>query len=186
MSMCLLRILLFFHSLLFLVACTGVPQGITPVSPFQLDRYLGKWYEIARLDHSFERGLSDVSAQYRRQPDGSIEVINCGYSAEKGAWKEAIGKARFIGEPTLASLQVSFFGPFYGGYHIAALDEHTYLWSLVVGPSRDYLWILSRERRLPTEVREQLLEKARQLGFDISRLIWVGQDRTDACPSAGQ
>ena len=133
MSMCLLRILLFFHSLLFLVACTGVPQGITPVSPFQLDRYLGKWYEIARLDHSFERGLSDVSAQYRRQPDGSIEVINCGYSAEKGAWKEAIGKARFIGEPTLASLQVSFFGPFYGGYHIAALDEHAYLWSLVVG-----------------------------------------------------
>jgi apolipoprotein D and lipocalin family protein len=176
------RTLRLFWPLLFLSACTGVPEGVIPVSPFQLDRYLGKWYEIARLDHSFERGLSDVSAQYRLQPDGSVEVINCGYSAEKAAWKEAIGKARFIGEPTLASLQVSFFGPFYGGYHIAALDEHAYRWSLVVGPTRDYLWILSRERRLPAEVREPLLAKARQLGFDTNRLIWVGQDRTDDCP----
>ena len=142
--------------------------------------YLGKWYEIARLDHSFERGLSDVSAQYRLLPDGKVEVINRGYRAEKGDWKEAIGQAVFIGDPTLGSLKVSFFGPFYGGYHVAALDERDYRWSLVVGPSRDYLWILARERRLPADVREQLLKKASQLGFDISRLIWVGQDRPDA------
>ena len=175
-----LRTLLLCCPLLLLAACTSVPEGITPVSHFQLDRYLGKWYEIARLDHSFERGLSDVSAQYRRLPDGKVEVINRGYRAEKGDWKEAIGKAVFIGDPTLGSLKVSFFGPFYGGYHVAALDERDYRWSLVVGPSRDYLWILARERRLPADVREQLLKKASQLGFDISRLIWVGQDRPDA------
>ncbi len=175
-----LRTLLLCCPLLLLAACTSVPEGITPVSHFQLDRYLGKWYEIARLDHSFERGLSDVSAQYRRLPDGKVEVINRGYRAEKGDWKEAIGQAVFIGDPTLGSLKVSFFGPFYGGYHVAALDERDYRWSLVVGPSRDYLWILARERRLPADVREQLLKKASQLGFDISRLIWVGQDRPDA------
>ncbi len=175
-----LRTLLLCCPLLLLAACTSVPEGITPVSHFQLDRYLGKWYEIARLDHSFERGLSDVSAQYRLLPDGKLEVINRGYRAEKGDWKEAIGKAVFLGDPTLGSLKVSFFGPFYGGYHVAALDERDYRWALVVGPSRDYLWILARERRLPADVREQLLKKASQLGFDISRLIWVGQDRPDA------
>lgn len=172
--------LLLCWPLLLLAACTSVPDGITPVSHFQLDRYLGKWYEIARLDHSFERGLSDVSAQYRLQPDGSVEVVNRGYNVEKGAWKEAVGKALMIGDATQGSLKVSFFGPFYGGYHIAALDEEEYRWSLVVGPSRDYLWILSRERHLPPAVREQLLAKAKQMGFDISRLIWVGQDRPDA------
>ena len=118
---------------LLLPACTGTPEGVTPVGNFQLDRYLGKWYEIARLDHSFERGLSDVSAQYRRDSDGGVEVINRGYSADRQAWKEATGKARFIGEPTLGSLMVSFFGPFYGGYHIAALDERDYRWALVPG-----------------------------------------------------
>ncbi len=180
--MCSLRRLrtLLLCCALLLAACTSVPDGITPVSHFELDRYLGKWYEIARLDHSFERGLSDVSAQYRRQPDGSIEVINRGYSAEKGAWKEAVGTALPIGEATQGSLKVSFFGPFYGGYHIAALDERDYRWSLVVGPSRDYLWILARERRLPAEVREQMLNKARELGFATDRLIWVRQERPDA------
>lgn len=178
--MYVLRKLLLPVLLVMLAACTEVPQGITPVGNFQLERYLGKWYEIARLDHSFERGLSDVSAQYRRNPDGSVEVINRGYSADKEAWKEAVGKAQFIGEPTLGSLKVSFFGPFYGGYHIAALDDRDYRWALVVGPSRDYLWILARERNLPTDVREQLLAKAQQLGFDSKRLIWVGQNRPDA------
>jgi apolipoprotein D and lipocalin family protein len=157
-----------------------VPQGITPVDHFELDRYLGKWYEIARLDHSFERGLSDVSAQYRLLSNGSVEVINRGYSAEEDRWKEVVGKALMIGEASRGSLKVSFFGPFYGGYHIAALDAQDYRWALVVGPSREYLWILSRQRSLPVEVREQLLQKAQDLGFDTRRLIWVGQDRPDA------
>ena len=178
--MYILRKLLFSALVVMLAACTEIPQGITPVGNFQLERYLGKWYEIARLDHSFERGLSDVSAQYRRNPDGSVEVINRGYSADQDAWKEAVGKALFIGEPTLGSLKVSFFGPFYGGDHISALDDLDYRWALVVGPSRDYLWILARERNLPADVREQLVAKAQQLGFDINGLIWVGQNQPDA------
>ena len=174
-----LRTLLLCCPLLLLAACTSVPEGITPVSHFQLDRYLGKWYEIARLDHSFERGLSDVSAQYRRLPDGKVEVINRGYRAEKGDWKEAIGQAVFIGDPTLGSLKVSFFGPFYGGYHVIALDQQNYRWSLVAGPDRDYLWILSRDKTLPAEVREQLLSQAKALGFATDKLVWVEQKRAD-------
>ncbi len=177
----LLKLLCPLLFLVLLPACTSLPEGITAVDNFQLDRYLGKWYEIARLDHSFERGLSDVSAEYRRAPDGSsVEVINRGYSADRGAWKEVIGKAQFIDDPRVGSLKVSFFGPFYGGYHIVALDERDYRWALVVGPSRDYLWILARERRLPADVRQRLLDKAGQLGFATTRLIWVDQDRPDA------
>jgi apolipoprotein D and lipocalin family protein len=175
----LLRLLLLCCGLL-LGGCTGIPDGIAPVSNFQLDRYLGKWYEIARLDHSFERGLSDVSAQYRLLPDGRIEVLNRGYSAEQRGWKEAIGRALPLGDASVGSLKVSFFGPFYGGYHIVALDERDYRWSLVVGPSREYLWILSRERELPPALRQRLIEQASDLGFDTSRLIWVGQERPDA------
>jgi apolipoprotein D and lipocalin family protein len=165
---------------LLLSACTHPPQGIVPVSNFQLDRYLGKWYEIARLDHSFERGLSDVSAHYRLLPDGIVEVINRGYDASKGQWREATGVAKFIGEPTVGSLKVSFFGPFYGGYHIAALDQQDYRWVMVVGASRDYCWILARERTLPAELREHLINKAGQLGIDTNSFIWVTQERPEA------
>lgn len=158
---------------LVLTACTSVPDGVKPVSPFELDRYLGRWYEIARLDHSFERGLSDVTADYRLQPDGSVEVINRGYDGEKAAWREAVGRAVFIGERDVGSLKVSFFGPFYGAYHIAELDQPGYRWALVTGPNRDYLWILARTPELPAEVRERLVSKARALGFDTDALIWV-------------
>lgn len=165
---------------LLLSACTSPPNGIVPVSNFQIDRYLGKWYEIARFDHAFERGLSDVSARYRLLPDGNLEVINRGYDASKGEWREATGLAKFRGEPTVGSLKVSFFGPFYGGYHIAALDSQDYRWALIVGSSRDYLWILARERTLPAELRKQLVEKIKQMGIDTSQLIWVSQQRPDA------
>lgn len=165
---------------LLLSACTRPPEGIVPVSHFQIDRYLGKWYEIARFDHAFERGLSDVSAHYRLLPDGNIEVVNRGYDANKSEWREATGVAKFRGEPTVGSLKVSFFGPFYGGYHIAALDSQHYRWALIVGSSRDYLWILARERTLTGEVRQQLIKKIEQLGFAADQLIWVSQQRLDA------
>jgi len=164
-----------------LAACTGIPRGIEAVSDFQLERYLGKWYEIARLDHSFERGLSDVSAVYARRAEGGVSVLNRGYDSGKGQWKEAQGKADFIDSDTTTrgSLKVSFFGPFYGGYHIVALDTD-YRWSLVVGPDRDYLWILARDRRLPEAVKTDLVAKARHLGFATDKLIWVSQERPDA------
>lgn len=161
-----------------LVACsTSPPEGLAPVTPFDLNRYLGQWYEIARLDHSFERGMSDVNATYQLQADGSIKVINRGYNTENQTWKEAIGRALFVGDSRIASLKVSFFGPFYGGYHVIALDPN-YRWSLVTGPDRDYLWILARDQTLPDEIQKQLISKAKALGFATDKLIWVSHTRT--------
>ncbi len=153
------------------------PSGVTPITGFELDRYLGKWYEIARLDHSFERGLSDVSATYSPRDDGGIRVLNRGYDERAGIWKDAEGRAYFIGEPKVGSLKVSFFGPFYGGYHIIALDKENYSWAMIGGPSRDYLWILARTRQLPPAVLEKLLRQAKALGFATDQLILVRQDR---------
>jgi apolipoprotein D and lipocalin family protein len=161
-------------------ACsTTPPDGMTAVTPFDVERYAGKWYEIARLDHSFERGLSDVSATYRQQDDGSIEVINRGFDAKREQWRQAVGRALFTGEASRASLKVSFFGPFYGGYHVVALDQEHYRWAMVVGPDRDYLWILARDRQLPAGVREALLDQAAKQGIDVEKLIWVGHSRDD-------
>ena len=165
---------------LTLAACaTAPPEGVRPVTSFDINRYLGQWYEIARLDHSFERGMSDVSATYQLQDDGSVKVINRGYDAQRQAWKEAIGRALFIGDSGTASLKVSFFGPFYGGYHVIALDQQDYRWALVSGPDRGYLWILARDKTLPADIREQLVSQARALGFATDPLIWVEQKRTD-------
>ena len=130
------------------------------------------------MDHSFERGLSDVSARYRVQADGSVQVINRGFDAQKNDWKEAIGRALFIGNPNTGSLKVSFFGPFYGGYHVVALDP-AYRWSMVVGPDRDYVWILARDKQLTPATREQLLAQAKTLGIAVDKLIWVAQTRQD-------
>jgi apolipoprotein D and lipocalin family protein len=158
---------------LLLAGCTGTPEGVRPVTGFQLDRYLGTWYEIARLDHSFERGLDGVSATYSRRPDGGVDVLNRGYDAAKGQWKEARGRAYFLDGPEVGSLKVSFFGPFYGGYHIFALDPD-YRWALVAGYSHEYLWILARERQLPQAVLEDLLARAREAGFATDALIFPG------------
>ena len=174
----ILRATLALAVLLGIAACsTTPPAGMTPVAPFEIARYAGKWYEIARLDHSFERGLSDVSATYRQQPDGSVEVINRGHDGAK--WRQATGRALFTGETDRASLKVSFFGPFYGGYHVVALDQADYRWAMVVGPDRDYLWILARDKALPAGVREQLLSQAKAQGIDTDRLLWVSQTRDD-------
>jgi len=156
-----------------LAGCTGIPEGVRPVTGFQLDRYLGTWYEIARLDHSFERGLTDVSATYSRRPDGGVDVLNRGYDAAKGQWKEARGCAYFLDSPEVGSLKVSFFGPFYGGYHVFALDPD-YRWALVAGYDHDYLWILARERQLPAARLADLLARARKAGFATDTLIFPG------------
>lgn len=159
--------------LFMLTACTGVPEGVLPVSGFKLDRYLGKWYEIARLDHSFERGLTRVTAEYSLRDDGGVRVINRGYNAADKRWEEAEGKACFVEQPDVGRLKVSFFGPFYGAYNIIALDKETYRYSLVAGPDRSYLWILAREPDMDTAVRDMLVEKASALGFPVDELIYV-------------
>lgn len=170
--------LLCLAALPLLNACTAPPDGVAVVSPFDVKRYAGKWFEIARLDHSFERGLSDVNATYRLEADGSVAVINRGHDAAKGEWQEAVGRALFTGDSNTASLKVSFFGPFFGGYHVIALDPD-YRWAMVIGPNTDYLWILAREKQLPAGVRERLVAQALALGVDTNELIWVEHRRSD-------
>jgi apolipoprotein D and lipocalin family protein len=158
-----------------LTGCLGLPGDLEPVTGFEVDRYMGKWYEIYRLDHSFERGLSQVTATYTLQDDGSVKVENFGVK-EDGTADTIVGKALFQGDPTVASLQVSFFGPFYGGYHVIALDKENYQYAMVAGPSYDFLWILSRTPQLDQEIIDSLLAQAAASGFDVDGLIFVEQD----------
>lgn len=160
---------LFALFFLALTGCVAIPEGLTVVQPFEASRYTGQWYEIVRLDHSFERGLSKVSATYTANPDGTIKVVNRSYNAAKGKWQEAEGVAKFVGERDVGALKVSFFGPFYGSYNIIALDPD-YQWSLVAGPDRNYLWLLARTPTLPFETRERLIKQAKDLGFAVEKL----------------
>ena len=167
------RFLMVLSTAWLVFGCTSVPEGVKPVQGFEADRYLGTWYEIARFDHSFERGLSQITANYSMRDDGGIRVINRGYNAEEGKWNEAEGKAYFVKDERTGHLKVSFFGPFYASYVVAELDKENYRYSLVTGPDKTYLWILARTPELPQEVLDSLLTKAKALGFDTSKLIWV-------------
>jgi len=159
----------------FLSGCLGTPEGIKVVDGFELERYLGQWYEIARLDHSFERGLSKVTAEYTIRPQGGITVVNSGYDKKSDSWKEANGKAFFVGEPTIGKLKVSFFGPFYGGYNIIELDKENYQYAVICGPNKSYLWILAREKVIAPELKDRLVAVAQNAGFAVDKLIWVEQ-----------
>ncbi len=168
--------------LLMTGACTDVPPGVQPVRPFDIKRYLGEWYEIARLDHSFERGLTNVTAIYTARNDGSVGVVNRGLDRKSCRWKDAAGKAVFQGARDTPSLSVTFFWPFTGGYHVFALDKQDYSWAMVSGPSRDYLWILARRPDLSSQIRESLVAQAKALGFPVNGLILVDHSR----PNCGQ
>ena len=161
---------------LTLVACKSPtpPKGVQPISGFDASRYLGKWYEVARLENRFERGLEQVTATYGARSDGGISVVNRGYDPVKKRWNESDGKAYFTGDPSTAALKVSFFGPFYGGYNVIALDRE-YRHALVCGPDRDYLWILSRTPTISDEMKQQMLAIATREGFEVNKLIWVKQ-----------
>lgn len=167
-----LRFLLAVCGLLLLNACTAVPDKVTPVNPFELEKYLGTWHEIARLDHSFERGLTQVTAEYSMRPDGGVAVLNKGYEAAKERWKTAEGKAYFVGDSNTGRLKVSFFGPFYGGYNIAKLDED-YQIALVVGPNLTYAWLLARKPQLSQAECAPYLAEAERIGIAVDKLIWL-------------
>jgi apolipoprotein D and lipocalin family protein len=158
---------------LLLTGCVGIPDNVKPVDNFKLEKYLGKWYEIARLDHSFERGLTRVTAEYSLRKDGGVRVLNRGYSVKEKMWKEAEGKAYFVKGSDQGYLKVSFFGPFYGSYIILELDHENYQYSLVCGPNRSYLWILARNPEIKNDLKDILIAKATTLGFDTSKLIVV-------------
>lgn len=161
---------------LALAGCTGIPETVEPVSGFELDRYLGEWYEIARLDHSFERGLEQITATYSMREDGGVRVLNRGYNVAEERWDEAEGKAYFIGDPDVGRLKVSFFGPFYGAYNIIALDKEGYRWAMVAGPDYSYLWVLSRTPVMESELLQELLSQAAEAGFATGAIIRVSHE----------
>lgn len=160
----------------FVAGCIGKPEGVEPVSGFVLDRYLGTWHEIARLDHSFERGLTRVSATYSLREDGGVKVLNRGYSPGKKSWQEAEGRAYFVDKTDVGFLKVSFFGPFYGSYVVFDLDQEGYRHALVCGPDKSYLWILAREPKLDRKDLDTLLARAAASGFETNKLIFVEQE----------
>ncbi|MCW8831456.1 MAG: lipocalin family protein [Gammaproteobacteria bacterium] len=161
---------------ILLLSCTGLPDGVKPVEGFSINRYLGKWYEIARLDHSFERGMDNVSAEYSLRDDGGIKVINRGFLVEEQKWRQAEGKAYFVEEPNKGYLKVSFFGPFYGSYVIFELDRKNYQYAFVSGPDTAYLWLLARKPKVDKEITRRFIKQAGALGFNTDQLIFVSHE----------
>ncbi|HTO35968.1 MAG TPA: lipocalin family protein [Flavobacterium sp.] len=159
-------------------ACSSIPEKAEPVTNFDVNKYQGTWYEIARFDFRFEKDMDNVSAQYSLDDKGNVVVLNSGFNYKKQEWEKAEGKAKFRGAKDVGALKVSFFGPFYSGYNVIALDEN-YNYALIAGKNLDYLWILSRTTEIPEDVKNDYLEKARQIGYDTTQLIWVKHDRED-------
>jgi apolipoprotein D and lipocalin family protein len=155
-----------------LLGCTGMPEGVEPVTGFDAERYLGKWHEVARLDHSFERDLIEVTAEYSRRDDGGIRVLNSGTDRFSGERKQAEGKAYFVGDSVVGHLKVSFFGPFYGSYIVFELGDN-YDYAFVAGFNTDYLWLLAREPSVNPTIKQRFIERATALGFKTEALIWL-------------
>ena len=159
-----------------LTSCTGIPEGLVAIDGFEINRYLGTWYEVARLDHRFERGLENISANYSLRADGGVNVLNKGWNTQANEYRQALGKAYFVEKTNKGLLEVSFFGPFYGAYNIIDLDKKDYNYAMITGPDRSYFWILSRTKQLPETTMQALLEKAKAFGFDTNQLIFVKQN----------
>lgn len=162
-----------------LTSCSSSkPEKAIPVTNFDVNRYLGTWYEIARFDFRFEKDLDNTSAQYKLDDAGNVIVLNSGYNYKKNTWEKADGLAKFRGDKNTAALKVSFFGPFYSGYNVISMDDN-YQYALIAGKNLDYLWILAREKTIPDDVKANFLKVAQEIGYDTNRLIWVKQDRTN-------
>jgi apolipoprotein D and lipocalin family protein len=157
-------------------SCKTIPKGAVAVTPFDSKKYLGRWYEIARMDFRFEKNLKNTTADYSFNANGRIKVVNRGYNYKTSKWKQSNGKAKFVGDENEAKLKVSFFGPFYAGYNVIALDVD-YRYALVAGKNLDYLWLLSRQKEMPENIKKDYLQKAAAIGYDTSKLVWVEQDK---------
>jgi lipocalin len=172
----IMRLIVLFCMLLIqggIMAESPTPSDkLTPVTSFELNRYFGKWYEIARLPAWFEKGMTNVTATYSLKKNGKVKVENAGL--KKGKNKVAIGKAKIAVEPTLGYLKVAFFLSFYADYVIIDLDTANYRWAMVAS-SFDYLWILSRDKELDKKILDVLVEKAKKIGFDTTKLYYTPQ-----------
>lgn len=171
-----MRQLLGIFLILWISGCVSIPQHIEPVDGFELNKYLGKWYEIARLDHSFERGLDNVTAEYFLRDDGGVKVINKGFSMVENKWKTAEGKAYFVRDPQEGYLKVSFFGPFYGAYIVFELDKENYQYTFVTSYDKSYLWLLARTPTVSDALLDQFVQRAAELGFETDKLIFPNQN----------
>ncbi|WP_375749642.1 lipocalin family protein [Vibrio sp. HN007] len=167
-----MRSVILMLTVFVLTGCLGMPENLKPVNEFDARQYMGKWYEVARLDHSFERGLSKVTAEYSLKEDGGISVINKGYSVEEESWDQAEGRAYFVRSESEGYLKVSFFGPFYGSYVVFELGDN-YEYAFVSGPDNDYLWLLSRSPDVDESVKNRFLNLSNELGFKTENIIWV-------------
>lgn len=156
--------------------CVSIPKNAVAVQPFSANKFMGKWYEIARFDYRFEKNLNNVTAEYSVNDDGSIKVKNRGYDTKTEKWKESIGKAKLVKGADKGRLKVSFFGPFYAGYNVVKIDKD-YKYALIAGNNLDYLWILAREKTIPEAIKEEYIKAAQKIGYDTSKLIWVKQDK---------
>ena len=162
--------------------CVSVPKvDNAPVATLDMNRYLGEWYEIARFDHSFERGVEQAKANYTQNADGTIKVVNSGI--KNGKPKTAVGKGKTTDTPGL--LRVSFFGPFYADYRVMMIDED-YTYALVGSGGADYLWILSRTSGLSETAKSELLSEAQRRGYDTGKLIWVRQGKDSTTGSGAK
>lgn len=170
----MLAVLAALSVLLLLAGCASIPKKATAVKNFRVSRYLGTWYEIARIDNEYEEDLDNVTATYILAT-GGLKIVNEGYDVRTGSWKVAEGKASFRGDSSVGELKVSFFGPYYAGYNIIALSDD-YNYAMVAGESLDYLWILSRDKTIPDEILSTFLSTAEEIGFDTGSLIWVHHD----------
>jgi len=168
------KLLILFCFTILLTACSSKNPPLQTVQKVELNKYLGTWYEIARYEHFFERDCKNVTANYSMMNEETIKVINRCTKIQTNEKKEAIGRAYAIDE-TNSKLKVSFFRPFYGDYWVIMLDEN-YKYAVVGTPSREYLWILSRDSKLDEEIKNGILEKLPSLGFDTSKLIWTIQE----------
>lgn len=162
-------------TLALLKSCKTIPKNTVAVKPFDMKKYLGKWYEIARFDYRFEKNLNSTTANYSLNDGESIEVVNRGYNYKRGRWEMATGKAKFVSSPNEAKLKVSFFGPFYSGYNVIAIDPD-YKYALVAGKNLNYLWLLSREKTIPENIKQSFLHKAKEVGYNVKKLVWVKQE----------
>jgi len=171
--------LIVLMALAALAACAPQPERrasdapLATVAQVDLQRYLGRWYEIARYDNRFERGCDGVTAEYAMREDGLISVVNtCYRDGLNGPADEARGRARVVDSSGGAKLKVSFFGPFWGDYWIIELDEAGYQWSVVSEPRGRYLWILSRTPQMDPDVLDARLARLETMGFDTDALVY--------------
>ena len=164
----------FICMVLLFTACSSKNPPLQTVQKVDINRYLGTWYEIARYEHFFEKDCKNVSANYSMLDEQTIKVVNRCTNMLTNEKKEAIGRA-YATDDTNSKLKVSFFRPFYGDYWVMILDEN-YDYVVVGTPSREYLWILARKPILDEKIKNEILQKLPNLGFDASKLIWTIQE----------